>query len=199
MWALDMNQEIVDPQYREAVKEVLASEPAIVACLERLTARKISTLKMRIHGDYHLGQVLYTGKDFILTNFEGDVMRLAGERRLKYCPFRDVAGMIWSLHYAAWAMLLRNATLGPDEIRHLEPWTAFWCRYVTRAFLSGYLETAGAAAFVPDKPEDYRVLINTYLLERGVSKMGFILGQFPKRANIAFRVLKYILEEVQEG
>jgi len=152
---------------------------------------------MRIHGDYHLGQVIYTGKDFTIANFEGDATRLSSERRLKYCPFRDVAGMIWSLHFAAWSILLKNATLGPDEIKLLEPWAQFWCRYTTQAFLAGYLEAAGTAAFVPQKQEDYETLINTYLLERALSKMGFVLNQRPKAVNIAFRVLKSIVEEIR--
>jgi len=122
---------------------------------------------------------------------------MPGERRLKYSPFRDVAGMIWSLHYAAWSIPLK--TLRPDETEILEPWVIFWCRYVSQAFLEGYLETAGGTAgFVPEKQEDYKLLINTYLIERAVSKMGYILNQRPKRVNIAFRVLKSILEEVRE-
>jgi maltose alpha-D-glucosyltransferase/alpha-amylase len=197
MWLIEMNSSIINPEHRHDLKEILELEPDIITCLERFTQRKISTIKMRIHGDYHLGQVLYTGKDFIIANFEGDATRMASERRLKYCPFRDVAGMIWSLHYAAWAILMRNATLGPDETKLLEPWAEFWCRYVSQVFLAGYLETAGTTGFVPEKQEDYRILINTYLLERAVSKTGFILNQYPKRVNIAFRVMKSIVEEVQ--
>jgi len=197
MWFLEMNSDAVDANYHDEMKEILALEPEIVLCLQRLTVRKIQTTKMRIHGDYHLGQILYTGKDFIITNFEGDPTRMPGERRLKYSPFRDVAGMIWSLHYAAWSIPLK--TLRPDETEILEPWVIFWCRYVSQAFLEGYLETAGGTAgFVPEKQEDYKLLINTYLIERAVSKMGYILNQRPKRVNIAFRVLKSILEEVRE-
>ncbi len=197
MWLLEMNAATIDPEYHEEMKEVLALEPEIVTCLKRLTQKKIPTTKMRIHGDYHLGQVLYTGKDFILTNFEGDATRMSSERRLKYCPLRDVAGMIWSLHFAAWSILLRNAMLGPDERALLEPWTNFWCRYVSQAFLEGYFEAAGTAAFIPQKQEDCEVLINTYLLERAMSKMSFVLNQRPKAVNIAFRVLKTIVEEVR--
>ena len=105
--------------------------------------------------------------------------------------------MIWSFHYAAWSILLKNATLGPDEIELLRPWAEFWCKYVSQVFLDGYLGAAGTAEFVPKKHEDYELLINTYLLERAVTKTGFILNQRPKRINIAFRVLKAILEEVQ--
>lgn len=199
MWTLEMNPTMIDPAHQDEFREVLALEPVIVSCLERLTQRKIPTVKMRIHGDLHLGQVQYTGKDFIIANFEGDATRMAGERKLKYCPFRDVAGMIWSLHYAGWAILLRNAKLGADEVELLYPWATFWCRYMTQVFLTGYFETVKTAAFVPEKREDCEVLINTYLLERAVSKLGFILSQHPKRINIAFRVLRSIVEEVQEG
>ncbi len=193
MWLLEMNAPTIDPDFAEELQEILSLEPAVVESLKKLTLRKIPTIKMRIHGDYHLDQVLYTGKDFTITNFEGDPTRLPGERRLKYCPFRDVAGMIWSLNYAAWSILLKKATLGPDEIRQLKPWAEFWCRYISQTFLSGYLEAAGSAEFVPKKPEDIDLLINTYLLERALTKTGFILNYRPDRINIPFQVLRYIL------
>jgi maltose alpha-D-glucosyltransferase / alpha-amylase len=175
---------------------VLDLEPAILRLLERLTQRRIPTVKTRIHGDYHLDQVLATGKDFVIANFEGDPTRRPGERRLKYCPFRDVAGMVWSLYYAAWSVLLDKGILGPDETRTLEPWARFWCRSMAQAFLDGYLERAGTARFVPEAPEDRALLVGTYLVERAVTKTGWILAHRPDRAKVAFRALGAIVEDV---
>lgn len=197
--SLEMNVRPVDPAHHAGLQAVLALEPTIVALLERLTQKKIPTVKTRIHGDYHLGQVLYTGKDFVIANFEGDPTRLPGERRLKYSPLRDVAGMIWSLHYSAWSRLLGNSTLGPDEIAQLEPWATYWARNVSRAFMAGYLEAAGQARFIPEQADDVQLLIETYLLERSLTKIGYLLRHRPKQVDAAFRVLESIVEEVADG
>jgi len=90
-WTMDIlenNQNTFSPEYRQLIQDVLGSRSLLLSHLRKITDHKIQTIKMRIHGDYHLGQVLFTGKDFILHNFEGDTTRSMSERRLRYCPLR---------------------------------------------------------------------------------------------------------------
>ena len=87
-------------------KEVLAAEQEILAREKRLLDRRTNAAKIRIHGDYHLGQLLYTGKDFVILDFEGEPARPLSDRKLKRSALRDVAGMMRSFQYAAYSALL---------------------------------------------------------------------------------------------
>lgn len=96
-------------------RQLLEQKQTILKRLSRISKNKVTGMKIRIHGDYHLGQVLYTGKDFVIIDFEGEPVRLLGERRLKRSAFRDVAGMIRSFHYAAYgAIFLKPPDQGGD-------------------------------------------------------------------------------------
>src|SRR5216117_3041165 len=121
--------------------------------LKAFLARRLSTLRIRVHGDYHLGQVLYTGHDFVIIDFEGEPSRTLYERRLKRLAMRDVAGMLRSFHYAAQAAL-RSDQIKPELAARLRPWARFWVDSVSVAFLRSYLGTAWAASFSPQTPAE---------------------------------------------
>src|SRR5690606_35473328 len=91
---------------RKEAKEVLDMKSDVLKCFKRVYAHKIPIMKIRTHGDYHLGQVLWTGKDFVIIDFEGEPARAFSERRLKRSPLRDVAGMVRSFHYAAYSSIM---------------------------------------------------------------------------------------------
>ncbi|HET6370770.1 MAG TPA: maltose alpha-D-glucosyltransferase, partial [Nitrospiria bacterium] len=131
---------------REA-EELLNMEKEIMECFKSICKKKISTVKIRIHGDYHLGQVLYTGNDFFIIDFEGEPARPLSERKLKRSPFRDVAGMIRSFHYKAHSGLIHQKSIRPEDVSVLEPWADLWFQYVGGVFLKAYLDSAGDASF----------------------------------------------------
>src|SRR5437763_3276432 len=107
---LEKNLSDLSDAFREEAKQVLAAEQEILAREKRLLDRRTNASKIRIHGDYHLGQVLYTGKDFIILDFEGEPARALGERKLKRSALRDVSGMMRSFHYAAYSAFWQPAT-----------------------------------------------------------------------------------------
>jgi maltose alpha-D-glucosyltransferase/alpha-amylase len=164
---------------RENAQRVLDSENNIIERFQLIRKRRISAARIRCQGDYHLGQVLYTGKDFVIIDFEGEPARSLSERRIKRSPLRDVAGMIRSFHYAAHSALLHQASLGlkPEDLPALERWAQFWYLWVSSSFLMSYLNSV--AQLLPDDPEQRKILLDTYLLEKAVYEIGYELNNRP--------------------
>jgi maltose alpha-D-glucosyltransferase/alpha-amylase len=168
---------------RVEAEALLSGRAAILAAFRRIRERKIDGARIRVHGDYHLGQVLTTGKDFVIIDFEGQPARPLSERRLKRSPLRDVAGMVRSFHYAAYAALFATAErgLGAVELERLEPWARFWHKRVSRTFLEGYDEAmaVGAPRLLPSSEEDRRLLLDVLLLEKALHELGYELENRP--------------------
>jgi maltose alpha-D-glucosyltransferase/alpha-amylase len=179
---------------QEEASLMLGSEEKILNRLQEIVVRRLSAMKIRIHGDYHLGQVLYTGKDFMIIDFEGEPARELTERRLKGSPLRDVAGMVRSFHYAAYIALLKEASLRTEDIPVLEPWTNLWYRYVSGVFFKSYLDTVGSVPFIPSEKKELEIMLNAFLLEKAVYELGYELNNRPEWVIIPFRGLKDLLQ-----
>lgn len=177
-------------------RPVLKAEREIRSRFRSFADRKIRTSRIRCHGDYHLGQVLYTGKDFFVLDFEGEPARPLSERRIKRCPLRDVAGMLRSFHYAAYASLFALEGEGwiSAEDEGAEFWARFWNVWVSTVFLSAYREAAGPAGFLPDSEEEFRPLLEFYLLEKAVYEMGYELNNRPDWVRIPLQGLHSLLQ-----
>jgi maltose alpha-D-glucosyltransferase/alpha-amylase len=178
-------------------QQVLDFEPELFRRFHSLLDHKISALRTRTHGDYHLGQVLYTGKDFVIIDFEGEPARPLKERRLKRSPIQDVAGMLRSFHYAAYAAFFEQAASGlvqPQSQTTLEMWSRFWHTWVSVAFLKTYLQVANGAPFLPQSPAELRILLDAYLLEKAVYELGYELNNRPGWVKIP---LQGILQTLQ--
>jgi len=181
----------------EQCKRALDLEPEILRRFAPLVERKITASRTRIHGDFHLGQVLYTGTDFVIIDFEGEPGRPMGERRSKFSPLRDVAGMLRSFHYVAHSSLIsRSAEQNPDGIARLERWAQRWYIGCCSAFLNSYLQVAGRAAFVPQKREELQILLEAFLLEKAIYELGYELNNRPDWVTVP---LKGILQLVEPG
>jgi maltose alpha-D-glucosyltransferase/alpha-amylase len=184
---LNRNLSGMSPNIRSKATVVAPLEKEIIAHFSRLFSKKIPSVKIRVHGDYHLGQVLFTGNDFVIIDFEGEPARSIGERRLKRSPLRDVAGMIRSFHYPAYSILYGTKTFSPEEIAVLEPWAECWYKFVASAFLRTYLETVKNASFIPSKDEDLELLLNAYLLEKAIYEVAYELNNRPDWVTIPLK------------
>ena len=144
--------------------------------LEKTEAKAV---KIRIHGDYHLGQVLCVKNDFILLDFEGEPARSLAERRAKYPALKDVAGMLRSFSYAAFGALLAYTARRPDDLDRLKSWATLWERWTSAAFLRAYLATAGDANFLPSEESSLQCLLEAFLLDKALYELRYELNNRP--------------------
>jgi maltose alpha-D-glucosyltransferase/alpha-amylase len=164
---------------REEARAVLGMEDLLLRQARAVLERRLTSVRIRIHGDYHLGQVLYTGKDFVIVDFEGEPIRSLSERRFKRSPLRDVAGMIRSFEYAS-AFALRRGPMRSEDVPLLIPWARLWTRWTSATFLRGYLEVAGEAPFLPADRGELGELLDFYLLDKTVYELRYELNNRPE-------------------
>ncbi len=188
-------------------RAVIQSETALAQSIAPLRQGTRRGMRIRIHGDYHLGQVLHTGKDFIIIDFEGEPLRSIGERRIKRSPLRDAAGMIRSFDYAAWAALDRHKDLIPGEragaLAPLTQAARAWSAWTSRAFAAAYFERMAALdprLLGPD-PADHELLLRAWLVEKTCYEIVYELNSRPAWVHIPLRAAMSLLghEEPRTG
>ena len=179
------------PAIQADARSLLAGAGRIAERVRPVLEQPVSAVRTRYHGDYHLGQVLYTGQDFFIIDFEGEPARPLSERRVKRSPLQDVAGMLRSFHYAAYAARFAQEA---EAAGSLDPWARAWHRWASTAFLEAYLSTAGRAPFVPASLEELRLLLDIYLLEKAVYELGYELNNRPDWVGIPLQGILQLLE-----
>ncbi len=182
---------------RPEAERVAALQPALLKRFRSLLERKISAKRSRHHGDYHLGQVLWTGRDLVIIDFEGEPARPLSTRRLKRSVLRDVAGMIRSFHYAAFQGLENQAARGAVSLQDraaLESWAQYWYSWAASAFLRSYLHTAEGNAFLPKGKQELRELLTVYLLEKAVYELGYELNNRPAWVKLPLAGITQLME-----
>lgn len=182
------------PELQTEVEEILQVENEILETLKDIYKNKIDVTKIRIHGDYHLGQVLFTGKEFIITDFEGEPARSYTERRLKRSPLRDVAGMIRSFHYAAYASLLLDKQIRKEDFKKLMPVMETWHLYISRIFLNAYKEAVKDTSFIPESNEELTILMKTFLIEKALYEINYELNNRPEWIIIPLNGIKSLMK-----
>jgi maltose alpha-D-glucosyltransferase / alpha-amylase len=162
---------------RALAQEVLASRPRIIEFLARRPDAGAGLLKIRVHGDYHLGQLLWRESDFFILDFEGEPGRTVEERRAKYSPLKDVAGMLRSFHYAADCALHNSSKVHPDAMARLEPWSIIWRAWVSAEFLKVYRRVA--ASLLPADEATAERLLDWLKLEKTLFELRYELDYRP--------------------
>ena len=161
---------------------LLRSSSTLDALAQRLLEQRIGGQRIRVHGDLHLGQVLDTGGDVMIIDFEGEPARPLGERRLKRSALIDLAGVIRSFHYAAhWSrMEAQQATPEPEQLDdRIAAWSSFWYHWVAAACIRGYREATEGSAFLPDDDRAWSVLLDALLLAKVAYELRYELGSRP--------------------
>ncbi len=186
----------LSPRRKNSVAAVLDQEKQLVEKFKLIGSRKIIAQRIRCHGDYHLGQVLYTGKDFQVIDFEGEPSRSLSQRRIKASPLQDVAGMIRSFHYAAaqgFNHLLARGLTTPDNTERIKSAGWYWALSSVGSFLKDYQAIAQQSPFFPTDQEDRELLLNFYLLTKAIYEVGYELNSRPDWVDIPLSAVIYLL------
>ena len=174
------------PEDADLIDRAVAAEKEILDRLKAITAEKIKCDRIRIHGDYHLGQVLFTGNDFFIIDFEGEPQRPLSQRRLKRLALRDVAGMVRSYHYAIVMALHQVAEAGIGEETHavLDQWANAIHGWLAASFLGGYLATVDGSQIVPSDPGHIRLLLDALVVEKAAYELEYEVNNRPSWVEI---------------
>jgi maltose alpha-D-glucosyltransferase / alpha-amylase len=173
--------------FAPAARRLLEEGPGVLDRLAHSPPPRAASAKTRCHGDYHLGQVLWADGDFLILDFEGEPVRTVEERRGKQSPLRDVAGMLRSYHYAAYAALFTFTQDRPHDFARLEPWAELWQRWASACFLRAYRATAAGSAFLPDAEEALSSLLDAFMLEKAFYELVYELNNRPGWVRIPLR------------
>ena len=161
------------------VAELIQREDQLLQRLHAHPALEFTISKIRVHGDYHLGQVLWAEGDFYILDFEGEPGKPMMVRRSKQSALKDVAGMMRSFGYAAAAGLFAYTAPRPDAFEHLSRWAEQWEAWATAAFLKGYFGVVDGALFVPAAPAQRDELLRLFVLEKALYELNYELNHRP--------------------
>jgi len=181
---------------RDDARHLLDAEDDLLRRTRRIAEQAIAAQRIRVHGDYHLGHVLYTGKDFAIIDFGGPATAPMSDRCRKRSPLRDVAAMLLSFRRAA-AAALQKGDLRPEDMALVQPWAECWQRWVCVCFLRTYLEETAAAAFLPAAREELRILMEFSLLDRAVHELSAHLAWRTDQVGLSLTGLRQLVEDWQ--
>ncbi|MFM9264235.1 maltose alpha-D-glucosyltransferase [Tychonema sp. BBK16] len=187
----------LSPATQKLGQNLLNREDLLMERFKSILNLRITADRIRCHGDFHFGKVLYTGKDFVIINFGGERNRPLSERRMKRSPLRDVAGMLQSFNYAVTLGLrdeIESGMIRPENLSEMQQWANVWDRWVSLTFVKSYLATAADASFLPKSIPEIQVLLDAYILEKTVSELVYELNYRLDWVEIPLQRLLKLLE-----
>jgi maltose alpha-D-glucosyltransferase / alpha-amylase len=168
---------------RKLAQRLPGYQSQISAFFEVFLKRRMTIVRLRTHGDLHLGQILNTGKDFVIIDFEGEPALSLPERRRKRSALRDVAGMLRSFSYAVFSAKtsqIDRGSLSVMDRERMAAWAMVWQTWSSWSYLKEYAAAAANSSFLPGDPEEMRVLLNTFQMEKAVYELGYELNNRPE-------------------
>jgi maltose alpha-D-glucosyltransferase/alpha-amylase len=188
----------LDDSTSDAAALLLAKRPELLKRGRSISDLAAAGERIRIHGDFHLGQTLRTsqnankeasarsGGDFVLLDFEGEPARPLSRRRRKQSPLKDVAGMLRSFSYVAFAALKQynEGQAQGGQRAELRKWADAWQNSASREFLKAYRETIAANSSLLPRASEAQTLLNAYVLEKAFYELQYELDNRPAWVHI---------------
>jgi trehalose synthase-fused probable maltokinase len=178
----------LDNNARKLADDFINCEPKIEDFFKKVLNGKLGSKRIRIHGDYHLGQVLFTGFDYLIIDFEGEPESSIADRKIKHSPLKDVAGMVRSFHYAVCAKLYFSKETQNINPERLQKAADRWYKLITEAYIDAYVQAIG----------DINFLLQLHLLEKAVYELGYELNGRPEWIRIPLKGIQHVLNEIDK-
>jgi maltose alpha-D-glucosyltransferase/alpha-amylase len=190
---LEQRVRIAEPDLALSIKSLLLYRPKVVDLLDRLATINQELVKIRCHGDYHLGQILYSGGDFYILDFEGEPSKPLQQRVSKQTPLKDVAGMVRSFSYATYASLFLFTHNRAEDLAAFLPWAKACEAWSSASFLKGYLAAMEGSNLVPtDRGEFFRALL-PFMLDKAFYEIFYEVNNRPDWLRVPVNsVLEYL-------
>lgn len=188
----------LDPQAQRLAWVFMEAKEMIDAFVEEFRTRPIFSQRTRIHGDYHLGQVLATDNDFVIIDFEGEPESTIADRKIKHSPLKDVAGMIRSYHYAVSAKLFNAAETEGIDPDHLQRVSDRWFHLIRDTYLDAYLNEFGSPHPLFKNNNEINFLLLVYLLEKAVYELGYEISYRPSWVRIPLKGIIDVVREIEK-
>ncbi|MFP4065111.1 MAG: maltose alpha-D-glucosyltransferase [Bacteroidales bacterium] len=180
-------------KHRDLLLQVLESEDLFLSAARSILENgKIDGMKVRLHGNYKLDKVLFTGKDFKFINFEGELEREWSVRRIKHSPVKDVASLLSSFHFSIYKGYFSRMEFIPSDGYSLLTILELWYHRVADRFLSAYMDTARPADLIPGNEKQFQDLLNIYMYEKAVHELKLFMQDDPDYMVIPLKILQRI-------
>ena len=189
---LSRHQQALPADMQERMERILAYRSELLTTLKKIYAHKMEVSKMRIHGNFHLAQVLLTGKDLAISDYSGDPLLSFSERRLRRSVFVDLASMIASIYEVAFDGFLRGQQVHADDARRLLPMAGVWAHYVSGFFVRAYKDRAGST-LIPASAVDFETLLQYFVVQKAMTIFNGYLKKDPQRLVIPQTLLREVL------
>lgn len=190
--------EDLSPTLQQQISYLIDHRDTILQCFRQFKTLETTALRTRIHGDFHLGQILSTGDDFIILDYEGEPESTLSARKIKHSPLKDIAGMIRSFHYALFSTILFNERFRSISPSVSDDWREAIFRSITNLYLHGYFSTAAGSAYLPVKHENTQLLLDLHTLEKAVYELGYELNGRPDWVIIPLQGIRYIVNGLEQ-
>lgn len=194
---VENHKENVEDDIWEKMKQLINEQDHFLTYIQSILEKgKIDTVKIRIHGNYKLDKLLFTGKDFVVTDFEGEVEYPISVRRLKHCPLKDVASMLVSFYFAINRGYFARKEFMPVNDNYLRPLMEKWYQAVSEAFLQGYKQEANKYALIPADETETNALLNLFVFEKSIQEIRKFAEHNPQYLIIPVKILLKLREDI---
>jgi maltose alpha-D-glucosyltransferase / alpha-amylase len=192
--SMQQHKKSVPENEQTAIENLLGRKNEMLGLFKKIYRKKFDVVKTRIHGSLGLGQLLLTGKDVAIHDFEGYATRSYSETRLKRSPLLDVASMIRSYYYAGYEAFLSSPHFKNGELKNLLQYSDLWIHYMGGFFLKAWLAKVKETNIIPSSPEDLRLMLQHYLLEKALLALNYEISNRPEKVIIPLAMVRDILD-----